>query len=119
MHPILSALVHLLLTAVSVLIVSKVLPGIVVDSYKTALKFTVVVAILNAVAWYALAPLTIGFAILTLGVGYFIINGLIFLLSARVVDGVRISGCATAAFASIGVSIVNLGMKVFLGHWAP
>jgi len=100
------AIVHLLVTGLSVLLVARVLPGIQVKSYGSAVVFAFVVGILNAIAWYVLAPLTWTFAVLTLGVGILIVNGLIFLFAGNIV-GVKISGCATAAIASLGVSVLN------------
>ena len=85
-HPIGLAIIHLLLTAVSVTIVSKVLPGISVRSYGASVKFSFVVAILNAIAWYLLAPLSWTFALVTLGIGVFIIDGFVFLLGSRIVS---------------------------------
>jgi putative membrane protein len=100
------AIVHLLVTGLSVLLVAKVLPGIQVKSYGSAVVFAFVVGIFNAIAWYLLAPLTWTFALLTLGVGVLIVNGLVFLFAGNIV-GVKISGCTTAAIASVCVSILN------------
>ena len=108
------AIVHLLVTGLSVLLVAKVLPGIQVKSYGSAVLFAFVVGIFNAIAWYLLAPLTWTFAILTLGVGVLIINGLVFLFAGNVV-GVKISGCTTAAIASVCVSILNWLMFLVIG----
>jgi putative membrane protein len=113
------SIVHLLLTGVSVLIVAKLLPGITVKSYGSALAFAFVVGILNAIAWSVLAPLTIAFSVVTLGIGALVINGILFLIAGRVVKGVEISGCVTAAIASLGVTLVNAGMRHFLGQWGP
>jgi putative membrane protein len=100
------AIVHLLVTGLSVLVVAKMLPGISVKSYGSAVVFAFIVGILNAVAWYLLAPLTWTFAILTLGLGVFIINGMVFMFAGNLA-GVKISGCTTAAIASVCVSILN------------
>jgi putative membrane protein len=119
MHSLVVPLVHLLLTGASVLIVAKILPGITVKSYKAAVLFALVVAIFNAIAWTFLWPVSWGFTLLTLGLGMLVINGLVFLVSAKVVEGVQISGCMTAAFASLGVSLVNWAMHFVFGKWAP
>ena len=58
-------------------------------------------------------------AVLTVGVGALVLNGVVFLLASKVVEGVRISGCMTAAIASLGVSLVNAAMHPFFGRWAP
>jgi putative membrane protein len=108
------AIVHLLVTALSVVLVAKILPGISVKSYGSAVAFAFVVGIFNAIAWYLLAPLTWTFAILTLGIGVLIVNGLVFLFAGNLV-GVKISGCTTAAIASVCVSILNWAIFLMLG----
>ena len=118
-NPLALFIVHLLLTGVSVLIVGKLLPGITVKSYGSAVFFAFVVGILNAIAWKLLWPLSATFSVLTLGVGVLVINGIIFMLADKVVDGVKISGCVTAAVASVGVTLINWVMQIFLGKWAP
>src|SRR5689334_9482510 len=109
------SIVHLLLTGVSVLIVGMLLPGVRVKSYGSALMFAFVVGLLNAIAWTLFAPLTITFSILTLGVGALVINGALFMIADKVVKGVEISGCLTAVLASIGVTMVNWAMHLFVG----
>jgi putative membrane protein len=101
------SIVHLLLTGVSVLVVGKLLPGVRVKSYGSALLFALVVGVLNAIAWTFLAPLTVTFSVLTLGLGALVINGILFMIADAVVPGVQISGCFTAALASVGVTAVN------------
>jgi putative membrane protein len=118
-HPLAMPIAHLLLTGVSVVIVAWILPGIQVASYWAAVIFAFIVAILNAIAWHVLGLLTIPFAVLTLGIGALIVNGIIFLMAGGVVRGVEISGCFTAALASLGVTFVNWLMYLFLGKWAP
>jgi putative membrane protein len=117
--PLVVAIVHLLLTGLSVLIVGKLLPGVRVKSYGSAVLFAFVIGLLNAVAWTFLAPLSITFTVFTLGVGALMINGLLFLLADAVVPGVEISGCITAVLASLGVTFVNWAMHFVVGHWAP
>jgi putative membrane protein len=111
--------VHVLLSGLSVLIVGKLMPGIRIKSYGSAVAFAIVAGFLNAIAWHLLSPLTIPFSVLTLGVGALIINGVLFLIADAVVPGVEISGCVTAALASLGVSFLNAVMQFFLGKWAP
>jgi putative membrane protein len=122
MHSLIVPLVHLLLTAVSVIIVAKILPGITVKSYKSAVFFALVVAVFNAIAWSLMTPLgwaTTLFAVVTLGFGVIVVNGLVVLLASKVADGVKISGCITAMLVSVGIWLVNAGMHLVLGKWAP
>lgn len=113
------ASVHVVLTGVSVFVVAKVLPGMKVKSLASAVLFALVMSVLNVVAWWFLAPLALPFKWLTLGLGGFIVNGLVFLVAARLVGGVKISGCIIAALAAVGVTFVNQLMGHFLGPWAP
>lgn len=106
-NPIVQFLVRLLLTGLSVLVVGAILPGVKVKSYGSAVVFAFVVGILNAIAWYLLAPLTWTFAALTFGVGILVINAFVFWLGGRIVSGVSISGWFTALLGSIGVSVCN------------
>jgi len=114
-----TAIVRLLLTGVSVVIVAWLLPGVRVKSYRSAVAFAFVVGLLNAFAWSFLAPLTLTFTVLTLGVGALIVNAVLFLVAGAIVKGVEISGCFTAALASLGVTFVNWLMHFVVGHWAP
>jgi putative membrane protein len=118
-HPLALPLAHVLLSGVSVFIVAKVLPGIRVTSYWSAVVFALIAGVMNAIVWTYLAPLSVTFTILTLGFGGLILNGLIFLIAGGVVRGVEVSGCFTAALASLAVTFVNWLMHLFLGKWAP
>jgi putative membrane protein len=112
-------LVHLLLSALSVVIVSKFLPGIRVKSYGSAVAFAFAVAILDAIVYFFLAPLSWPFAIVTMGLGFFVLNGLVFVVADKLIDGIEIAGFGTAMLASICVSAVNWAMHFVFGRWAP
>lgn len=107
-------LLHLALSALSVLVVAKVLPGIKVKSFGSALFFALVIGVFNTIAWGLLAPLTGLFALLTLGVGALIVNGIVFKIAAAVVSGVEVSGFLSAILGSLAVTIVNWGLNHFL-----
>jgi putative membrane protein len=101
-------LLEFILSAVSVLIVSAILPGMRVRSFFDALGFAVVTALLNVIVWHTfVAVFSVAFSVVTFGIGIFIINGLIFLVAQKVVKGVEISGCLIAALAALLVSLVN------------
>jgi putative membrane protein len=100
-------LVHLLFTGVSVYVVAKVLPGIRAKSLGASLWFAFIVAVVNAAFWALFWPIALPFKLLTLGVGSWLINGLVFLIAGRIAGGVQVSGCLTGALASIGVTFLN------------
>lgn len=107
------SLAHLLVSGTSVFLVAKFLPGIRVRSFLSAVVFAFVAAILNTIAWHWLGLLTIPFSFLTLGIGALIINGILFLLAGSVA-GVEVSGCVTAAIASIAVTFVSAVLRWLL-----
>jgi putative membrane protein len=107
---LMASLVHLLVTGVSVFLVAQLLPGIRARSLWASISFAFVAGILHALAWSVFAPLTLPFKWLTLGVGGFIVNGLVFLIAGRIVGGVKISGCFMAAIAAVCVTFVDHGI---------
>jgi len=107
---LMQALIHLLLTGVSVFLVAQVLPGVQARSLGSSITFAFVAGILHALAWTVFAPLTLPFKWLTLGVGGFIVNGLVFLIAGRIVGGIKISGCFMAAIAAVCVTFVDHGI---------
>jgi len=112
-------IVHLLLSGMSVLVVAKLLPGIKVRSYFSAVLFAAAIGVLNAIAWTYLAALTIPLTWMTLGISGLVINGVIFMVAGALVPGVEVSGCLTAMLASLGVTFMNWAMHFVLGKWAP
>jgi putative membrane protein len=71
---------------------ARVLNGVHVDDFWTAIVFAVVLAVLNVFAKPLLILLTLPVTILTLGLFLFVINALIVLLASRLVHGFRVDG---------------------------
>jgi putative membrane protein len=113
-HSLISSIVQVLITGVSVLIVGKLLPGVRVKSYASAVFFAIVLAVFNVIAWTLLAPLTVTFSVLTLGIGAVIINTILFMLADVVVPGIEVSGFFTALFASLGVKFFDWALSGLL-----
>ncbi len=114
MNQVVQLLLRFVLSGVSVLIVAALLPGFRVKKFSDALVFAIVVAFFNALAWKVFAILSIPFTVLTAGVGYFIINGLVFLAAQKVVRDVEISGCFIGAIAALLVALVNSALMGLL-----
>ncbi len=113
---LIAGIIHLLVTGLAVLIVGKLLPGIRVKSFGSAVWFAFVVAVLNTIVWTFLSPLSYGFAFLTAGIGALILNGIIFLVADKFSSGVEISGCFVAAIASLAVSFVGWLINLVVGR---
>ncbi|MEO6537360.1 MAG: phage holin family protein [Ferruginibacter sp.] len=104
-------LLRLLITAAIAYGLSKVLTGIHIADFKVALIFAVVLALLNAIVKPILILLTLPITIITLGIFLFVINALIILLAARVMDGIKIDGFWWALLFSIILSIFSSGVQ--------
>lgn len=80
-------ILRILLSALAVVILAKILPGIGVDSYFTAIIVAIVLSLLNFIVKPILVILTLPITILTLGLFLLIINAIIILLASRLIDG--------------------------------
>src|ERR1039457_1527304 len=100
-------LIHWLLSGAALLIVARILPGIEVDGFGAALLAALVVGLVGATVGSILKVVLLPFIFLTLGVVYFLINGLMLKLASEFVPGFRVSGCLTAVYGSILLTIVD------------
>jgi putative membrane protein len=100
-------LIHWVLSAIALLIVANVLPGIQVDGFGAALIAAVVIGLVSATVGLLLKIILLPFIFLSLGIVYFIINGLMLELASALVPGFRVSGILTAILGSILLTIVD------------
>ena len=100
-------LIHWLLSGVALLIVARIVPGIQVDGFLAALIAALVVGFVGATVGLVLKVILLPFIILTLGLVYFLINGLTLKLASVVVPGFRVNGCLPAVLGSILLTIVD------------
>ena len=108
-------LIHWILKAVSLLIVAQVLPGIRVDGFVPALIAAAVIGLVSAVLGVVLKIILLPFIILTLGIVYFLINGLMLKLASEMVPGFRVDGWLTAVVGSILLTIVDYVLNSLAG----
>ncbi len=107
-------LIHLLVTAVAVLISARIVPGIRVKSFGSAVVFAFVLAVLNVILGKVLIVLALPFVLLTLGLFLIVINGFLFWLADKVVEGVEIDGFGSAMLGSLVTSILSWAMLYVL-----
>jgi putative membrane protein len=100
-------ILKILLTAIAVLVIEYILPGVTVDTYVTAIWVAVILGLLYAILKPILVVLTLPVTILTLGLFLFVINALIVLLADKLIDGFEVSGFWAALLFSILLSIVQ------------
>lgn len=97
----------MLLTAVAVLLIEYLLPGVTVDSYYTAVWVAVIIGVLYSILKPILVVLSLPVTILTLGLFLFVINALIIIIASKFIDGFNVSDFWSALFFSILLSIVQ------------
>jgi len=98
-------IIRLLLNAIAVVVIAKLLNGVHVDSYTTAIIVAIVLSILNLIIKPILVILTLPITILTLGLFLLIVNALIILLADKLIDGFSVSSLWIAVLFSILLSI--------------
>jgi len=98
-------LIKMILSAVAVLILAEILPGVKVEDYKSALIVAVLLAILNAVVKPLLIILTLPVTIITLGMFLLVINATIILIADHFVSGFDVNGWLWAVIFSVLLSI--------------
>jgi putative membrane protein len=108
-------ILHWFLSGTALLIVAKILPGIQVDSFGAALMAALVIGLVSATVGLVLKILLLPFIILTLGIVYFLINGLMLKLASEFMPGFRVIGCLPAVFGSILLTVVEYILNRLLG----
>ncbi len=100
-------ILRLLISGIVVYVLSKVLTGVHISNITTAIIFALVLACLNAIVKPILVLLTLPITVITLGLFLFVINALIILLAAKLMNGIRIDGFWWALIFSIILSVFS------------
>src|ERR1700733_15100614 len=100
-------IIHWILSGVALLIVANILPGIQVDSFGSALIAALVIGFVSATVGLILKIVLLSFILLTLGIVYFLINGMMLKLASELVPGFRVYGCLPAVLGSILLTLVD------------
>ncbi len=100
-------ILKILLAAVAVVILAKLLPGVSVDSYTTAIWVAFLIGILDSIVKPVFVVLTLPITVLTLGLFLFVINAVLILMANSWIDGFSVSGFWTALLFSILLSFLE------------
>jgi putative membrane protein len=108
-------LLHWVLSALAVWIMSRVVPGIHVSGPVAALIAALVIGFINATIGLVLKILTFPLTLLTLGLFWLVINALMLeLASALLAPGFQVRGFFAAFVGAIVLSLVNLLLKAIV-----
>lgn len=108
-------LLRWLILALGVVISTKLVPGIKCDDSATLLVVVLVLSVLNIVLKPFLLLFTLPFIILTLGLGIWLINAVLFYFVGKIVGGFHVAGFGSALLGAAIVSITNIVLTNLMG----
>ena len=100
-------LLNILVSGLAVLVAARLLPGVTVAGFGTAIAVAVVLGIVSAFLAPALLLLTLPLNIMTLGLFTFVIIGGLVLLTARMVPGFQVASFWWALAFALLLSVIN------------
>jgi putative membrane protein len=109
-----SLLIRWLLNALALILTDKLIAGISVDGFGAALIAALVLGIVNAVIRPVVVLLTVPINFITLGLFTLVINGLMLLLAAKVVDGFNVDGFFPAVIGALVLSIISAVLNMII-----
>ena len=98
---------HMLVFGASVLVVSKLMPSVSVDSFATAVWVAVVYAVLKFFLYWVLVILSLPFIVVTLGLYLLVINALLLWMTVKLVGGFHIEGFFNIMIASVLIALID------------
>ena len=101
-------IVHLVITALLLVLVSHFVPGIQVGGFGYALLAAFVLGIVNGIIRPLLILITLPATLLTLGLFLFVINALMLMLTGAIVPGFTVTGFVPAIYGGFLLALFNL-----------
>lgn len=112
----LHVLVNWLLSAVSLVIVANVVPGIEIAGFGTAMIAAVVIGLVNVTLGFLLRIVTFPLTLITFGAFLIVINALMLKVAAGLMPGFRVRGCLPAALGAVLLAVLNTLLRWMLFH---
>ena len=100
-------LVNWLVSAFALWLVARIIPGIEIRGFNSAVVAAAVIAIVNAIAGPVLRFITFPLTILTLGLFLLVVNAILLKLAAALSPGFRIVGFLPALLGSLVLTILT------------
>ena len=103
-----------ILNAVALLAVTWLLPSIQVTGFGAALVAALGLGFINTLVRPVLALLTLPLAVLTLGLFYLVLNGLLFWLASALLPGFYVAGFWSALFGAILYGVIAWALSALI-----
>ena len=100
-------IIKILFLSVSIFLIAKLLPGIRVKSFRTAIGVAVVYSIINFLVGWILKLLALPLILITFGLFIFMINATLLWITDKIIDDFEIDGFGLTILAAFLITIVN------------
>jgi putative membrane protein len=109
-------LVHLLVSALLLWLVSQFVSGIYIHGFGSAVAAAIVLGIVNFLVRPILVVITLPITIITLGLFLIVINALMLLLTSALVPGFHVAGFGAAIIGGLLLGLFNLAASALLNR---
>jgi putative membrane protein len=109
-------LVHLLVSALLLWLVSQIVHGIRIVSFGNALLAALVLGLVNFLVRPILIIVTLPITIVTLGLFLFVINALMLMLTGAIVPGFKVDSFGAALVGGLLLALFNLAASALLNR---
>jgi putative membrane protein len=103
-----------ILNAVALLAVTYLLPSIQVSGFGAALVAALVLGFINTLVRPILALLTLPITVLTLGIFYLVLNGLLFWFASALIPGFHVEGFLSALIGAILYGVIAWALSALI-----
>src|SRR5580692_4076537 len=110
----LKLLLHWVLSALALILTSRLVPGFDVQGLRAALIASLVIGLLNATVGLVLKIITFPISIITLGIFLLVINGLMILLASGIVPGFHVNGFVPAFWGAVVLALLGMVIKAIV-----
>ena len=107
-------LLNWLLSAVVLLVVSRLVSGFQIDSLGTALLAALVIGLLNATVGLLLKLISLPLIVLTLGVFLVVVNAFVLKMASAFVPGFHIRGFGAAFWGALVLALLQMAFRFLL-----
>ena len=108
-----AGLLHWIVNAVVLLVVSHFVSGFNISSFWSALFAVVIIGIVNATLGLFLKVMTFPLSLLTLGLFVFVIDAIVLWFSSKLVPGFSVTGFKPALIAALILALIQMLLGFF------
>ena len=107
-------IINWLINAAALYVAAQLIAGVEVAGTQALLLAALVIGLVNAIVRPILRFITFPITVITLGLFYFVLNGLMLYLAAALTPGFELSGLGAAILGALVMSIVATFLHLFI-----